>query len=161
MTVTKTEIGLRVMKDRSVTLTPRQRSAFILFDGKRSRSEVKAATAPTGVTEEDIDKLFELGLLADTVPEPDAQQVADAAAATEAAEQHRERTPQQRYADAYPIATQLTAGLGLRGLRLNLAVEAATSYEALRELAPKIREAVGPGKFAALSHALEDDWPSP
>ena len=40
-----------------------------------------------------------------------------------------------------PIATQLTAALGLRGFRLNLAVEGATSYEQLAaQLAPKIRE---------------------
>jgi len=35
----------------------------------------------------------------------------------------------ERYAEAYPIATQLTADLGLRGFRLNLAVEAALDYE--------------------------------
>ena len=62
--------------------------------------------------------------------------------------------PQQRYAEAYPIATKLTAGLGLRGVRLNLAVEGATSYEDLLALSPKIRDAVGAEKFAPLAKAL-------
>ena len=66
------------------------------------------------------------------------------------------RTPQQRYQDAYPVATRLTASLGLRGFRLNLAVEAAASYEQLLELAPKIGAAVGPEQFAALDKALND-----
>ena len=63
---------------------------------------------------------------------------------------------QQRYKDAYPIATQLTGSLGLKGFRLNLQVEGTTSYEDLLALAPKIRAAVGPEKAAALDKALND-----
>ena len=65
------------------------------------------------------------------------------------------RTPQQRYQDAYPIATRLTASLGLKGFRLNLAVEAASNYDELRGLAPKIREAVGADKCMMLDLALD------
>ena len=65
-------------------------------------------------------------------------------------------TPQERYQRAYPIATRITAGLGLRGFRLNLAVEAAGSYEQLLELAPRIREAVGEEKFRPLGLALSE-----
>jgi hypothetical protein len=36
MILVKTDTGQQVFKDRSVRLTPRQRSAFILFDGRRS-----------------------------------------------------------------------------------------------------------------------------
>ena len=61
---------------------------------------------------------------------------------------------QAHYSKAYPIATRLTAGLGLRGFRLNLAVEAAADLDKLKELAPKIREAVGPEKFLELENAL-------
>jgi hypothetical protein len=42
----------------------------------------------------------------------------------------------------------------LRGFRLNLAVEAAGDLDKLKELAPKIREAVGPEKFLELENAL-------
>ena len=66
------------------------------------------------------------------------------------------RSDQQRYTDAYPIATELTAGMGLRGFRLNLAVEGAGSFSDLAALAPKIREAVGDAKFARFDKALFD-----
>ena len=60
------------------------------------------------------------------------------------------RSDQQRYKDAYPIATQLTGSLGLRGFRLNLSVEGTANYEQLLALLPKIEAAVGPEKAAAL-----------
>lgn len=138
----KTNAGQQVLKDRSVTLTPRQRAVFILIDGKRSLDDVLQATAAAGVTREDVDRLFELGLVADSSPA-----IAPAAPVDP-------RTPQERYAEAYPIATRLTASLGLRGVRLNLAVEGATSYEDLLALSPKIRDAVGTDKFAPLAKAL-------
>ncbi len=61
----KTQTGLQMMKDRSVTLGPRQRSAFILFDGRRTLEEVLVATAGTGVTRESIEQLVAQGLLAE------------------------------------------------------------------------------------------------
>ena len=61
---------------------------------------------------------------------------------------------QQRYQAAYPIATRLTAALGLRGFKLNLAVEAAANWEELVGLAPKIRAAVGTDRAVELDRAL-------
>ena len=57
---------------------------------------------------------------------------------------------------AYPIAIRLTAGLGLRGFRLNLAVEAAGDLDKLKALAPRIKEAVGAEKFRELQSSLDD-----
>ena len=147
MIFVKTESGRQVIKDRSVPLTPRQRATLILCDGKHSVGQVLAATSAMGVTEDDLNQMSQLGLL-QIAPDP----VAEAALAQAALSQAR--GPQQRYQDAYPIAAGLTASLGLRGFRLNLSVEAATSYEMLAELAPKIKEAVGPEKYAALDRAL-------
>ena len=147
MKLVKTEAGLRVMKDRSVALTPRQRAAFILCDVRHTVDHVLAATRSVGVTSDDIQHLIDLGLLAEA-PDLEAQ------AAQEAARALHERTPRQRYQDAYPIATRLTASLGLRGFRLNLAVEAAGDYEHLRDLAPRIRQAVGDAAYAPLETAL-------
>lgn len=156
MSIVKTEAGLQVMKDRSVPLTPRQRSVFILVDGKRSMQELLTASAAMGVSPEDIEQLFELGLITDSTPQPSPGERAAAVAQDEAAKEHNARSPMQRYQEAYPIATKLTAALGLRGFRLNLAVEAAGNYEQLLELAPRIREAVGSDKFAALDKALNN-----
>jgi hypothetical protein len=153
MLIAKTEAGQQVVKDRSIALTPRQRSTLILVDGKRTFEQLLAATAPAGVTREDLARLFELGLVSDAIPRQAV--TAAAAAAAAAAAQHRlHRSPQERYAEAYPIATRITAALGLRGVRLNLAVEAATSLEQLLEVAPRIREAVGAEKYGPLDKAL-------
>ncbi|MDM0048249.1 hypothetical protein [Variovorax sp. J22R115] len=170
MILVKTEAGHQALKDRSVRLTPRQRSAFILFDGKRSLNDV--LEAGMGIAREDIDKMVELGLLgqvggssdaanagADGKPAmPDVPARVPSAPPTEmlpvASSLPSERSSQQRYKDAYPIATQLTGSLGLRGFRLNLSVEGTSTYEELVELLPKIRAAVGPEKVAALELAL-------
>ncbi len=167
MIYTKSETGHQVIKDRSVPLSPRQRSAFILFDGKRSVDNVLAATAGLGVTREDVQYMADQGLLVarpSASPAPLAAAAApvappiaggaEAPPASAAPAATSDRSAQQRYQDAYPIATQLTAGLGLRGFRLNLAVEGAGSFEKLLELAPKIRDAVGAEKYASLDKAL-------
>jgi ribosomal protein L12E/L44/L45/RPP1/RPP2 len=156
MIVTKTDLGHQVIKDRSMQLTPRQRSALILVDGRRTMSDLQSAMTAAGIAHEELRKLMELGLVVDKEPEVTAAQQAAVASAAAAAAQHKRRTPQERYAEAYPIATRLTASLGLRGFRLNLAVEAAGNYDDLLELAPRIRDAVGAEKFTPLDNALND-----
>jgi hypothetical protein len=180
MILVKTEAGQQVFKDRSVPLSPRQRTAFILFDGKRSVDEVLAAG--NGIAREEIDQMVDLGLLqpaagskaaaspkapepatagktaATAAPQPSGGSKPPEAAKPKPAEPAPAagRSRQQRYKDAYPIATQLTGALGLMGFRLNLQVEGTTSYEDLVALAPKIRAAVGAEKAAALDKALND-----
>jgi hypothetical protein len=181
MVLVKTQAGQEALKDRQGGLTSRQRSAFILFDGKRSTGEVLAATAAMGITQDDVQAMISLGLLepqsgsgagaavaAAAAAKGTGQAVASANAASSASSTSYEatvameavqgsgRSDQQRYTDAYPIATELTAGLGLRGFRLNLAVEGAGSFSDLAALAPKIREAVGDAKFARFDKALFD-----
>jgi hypothetical protein len=165
MKLVKTELGQRVLKDRSVPLSPRQRAAFILFDGKTAE-QVLASTAAMGVTRDDVDYMLQQGLLepvAGTAAAPAPPAASDMPMPVPGAPLDvplgttgilLERTPQQRYQDAYPIATKLTASLGLRGFRLNLAVEGALNYEQLRELAPRIKDAVGEKAFAELDRAL-------
>lgn len=186
MVLVKTQAGQAALKDRHGSLTSRQRSAFILFDGKRSTGEVLAATAAMGITQEDVQAMIAHGLLAPLsgagaavppaapadsatpsssaapagsgVPGAGEASPADSAygAGVEAPVEGSGRSPKERYQAAYPIATELTAGLGLRGFRLNLAVEGAGSFEDLAALAPKIREAVGDAKFERLDKALFD-----
>ncbi|MGJ7610987.1 MULTISPECIES: hypothetical protein [unclassified Variovorax] len=159
MILVKTPAGHQALKDRSVPLSPRQRSAFILFDGKRSLDDVLAAGM--GISREDIDRMVELGVLAPvggvaSGPSDAAIYPASPVAAPATVPASTGRSNQQRYKDAYPIATQLTGSLGLMGFRLNLQVEGTGSYEDLVALAPKIRAAVGPEKAAALDKALND-----
>src|ERR1700746_512914 len=100
MTLAKTEAGQQVLKDRSVALTPRQRAALILVDGKRSSLDVLGATAAAGVTRPDIDKLLELGPVTETRSQ-DAPLDEGRSLATQRLTPRSDRTPQQRYADAY------------------------------------------------------------
>ena len=130
-----------------------------------------AATAAMGITQDDVQAMIAQGLLAPVggqmpaaVANPVAGPATPALAEAPATDlgtvaspvEGSGRSPMERYKAAYPIATELTAGLGLRGFRLNLAVEGAGSFEDLAALAPKIREAVGDAKFERLDKALFD-----
>jgi hypothetical protein len=115
---------------------------------------VLGATAGLGVTMPDVEHLVKLGLLTteqDAAPAP--RPAAEAIPAATSASGHA--SAQQRYQNAYPIATRLTASLGLRGFRLNLAVEAAADYHQLENLVPKIRAAVGDDQCLSLERALQ------
>jgi hypothetical protein len=168
MQLAKTPMGHQVMKDRSVALTPRQRAAFILIDGKRTVDQLLAVAGQAGVCRADLDKLLELGLVANVRPAPalgpesltvvtEKDGAVVAAGPQPVDDPAPTRTPQEKYAQAYPIATRLTAGLGLRGVMLNIAVEGAGGHEALLAVAPRILAAVGPEKFAPLDKALNGD----
>lgn len=163
MIYAKTEVGQLALQSRSKALAPRQRSALIMFDGKRSLKSVLTATAGLGITEDDINHLVQWNFLAVvengmTTSEVPAPATLSAGSATSGQTDSDLPSPdaQAHYSRAYPIATRLTAGLGLRGFRLNLAVEAAGNLAKLQELAPRIKEAVGPEKFGELQNALYD-----
>jgi hypothetical protein len=149
MNLAKTDAGMLVLKDRHAGLTPRQRAALILFDGRRTLEEVLAATAAGGVTRADIDRLVAMGLVAErgtfvaSVPAPLAPGAPP------------EPTDRERYLQAYPLATELTAQLGPAGERLHLAVEAAGNLAELQALAPDIRAATGSSRYARLGMLLK------
>ncbi len=154
MIFAKTEMGQLALKERQGgRLTPRQRSAFILFDGQRTAQQVLAATAAMGITMDDVQAMVDLGLLGPRGSRAPASGADEGEVAPDD-EGSDTRSAMERYKDAYPIAIELTAGLGLRGFRLNLAVEGTTGYEELLRLAPRIREAVGDAPYARLERAL-------
>jgi hypothetical protein len=153
----KTESGKSALQNHSIALTRAQRSAFILFDGKRSTVEILEAMTVLGITEDDVNHLLALGLLevsaTQNLPRPVQKAQAVSAPSSGVAPGI---SAQEQYLKAYPIATRLTAALGLRGFRLNLAVEAAGDVMKLQALAPKIKEAVGSEKFKELEAALNN-----
>jgi hypothetical protein len=156
MKLTKTETGQQAFKARSPLFSARQRTAFIMFDGQKSVDQVLSAAASLGLSPEDVEHMVEHGFLA---PAPGEALLALAQAAQNVADQtaadvFNARTPQERYAQAKPLATQLTAALGLRGFRLNLAVESAAGFEDLLALLPKIRDAVGAPACEELDRVL-------
>ena len=158
MRLAKTEAGKMAVSDRSIPLSPRQRSALIIFNGERSLEEVLKMVAGLGFTKVDVDHMVSIGLLVDV----------DLLGATKIDVQPKPIEPlggfvelddaQARYKIAYPLATQLTASMGFRGFRLNLAIEAAGSYSQLVQLFPKIKEAAGAEKSLALENALRGSF---
>jgi hypothetical protein len=158
MKLYKTVLGQSAFKERSPLFSSRQRSTFILFDGKKSVGQVLAQAAGMGMTQTDVDYLLALGFLAAhavELPVDSGLQPLESVSALGELTPGEPRSERQRYFDAKPLATQLTASLGLRGFRLNLAVEAADGYQELLDLLPKIQEAVGAKASQALVQALK------
>ncbi len=160
----KTELGQQTFKDRNGALSMGQRSAFIMFDGEKDDAVILKSLGAMGVSTEDIKHLLELGLIeaVDGANTASLSKAVGSVAASPSLSPFSEAealqapalSDQERYQRAYLVATKLTSGLGLRGFRLNLSVESASSYKDLVALAPKIRDAVGDEKFAELTKAL-------
>jgi hypothetical protein len=149
----KTELGQQTFKDRNTALSTKLRSALIFFDGSKDDSLVLSSLAVMGLVQEDIQTLVQQGLI--EAVESHSKPAPLASSPPAQPETASTMSDQDRYKQAYPVATRLTSGLGLRGFRLNLSLESAGSYQDLIALAPKIREAVGDEKFAELQRALK------
>ena len=147
MRLTKTDHGIQVLRDRSVALTARQRGALILCDARHPKARVLANAAAAGVSELDIQYLIQIGLVAEV---RDEQEIA----AARMAQEFRDRPTLERFRDAYPMAVKLSGSLGLRGFRINMAVEKASSYEDLCKVASTLKAAVKPEAFRPLERLL-------
>ena len=64
MYLIKTTEGQQAFKERHADLSQRLRSAFLLFDGNRSLSQVLEATSALGISKDDILALISRGWLA-------------------------------------------------------------------------------------------------
>lgn len=131
-------------------MSARQRAAFLLFDGQRPLEEVLSSTVGLGLTQADILDLVEKEFL----QAPVAQAGTSAAPATETTNTPSGESDVDRYKKAYPIAIRITAALGLRGFRLNLAVEGAGGYHDLVALLPAIAKSAPAAAVKELSQAL-------
>jgi len=148
----KTEAGQQAFKQRSPEMSARQRSAFLQFDGQRRTAEVLGTMAGLGVTEGDIQHMVSKGFLtaAESTSSPTEPTPGQRGLSEELSPEEKAR----RYQSAYPIAIRLTAGLGLRGVRLNLAVEAAGGYDDLMKLVPSLNQALGEAATFELRRTL-------
>jgi hypothetical protein len=171
MAHTKTESGLKAFNTRSGQIAPRLRPAFILFDGTKTDEQILSITGKLGVTQSDIDYLVQQGLISGQSssqgirvdldsPAPQSSQPTVAQKVLSPNSENGSapaatRTPQERYRDAKPLATMITANLGFRGFRLNMAVEGASGYDELLALLPKIQAAAGERACMALEWALK------
>ena len=154
MRLTKTEAGKKAISDRSIPISPRQRSALIIFNGERTLDDVLLMLVGLGFTQADADQLIALGLISPVLDSGKTNVVSESKSKEQLGGFVDLEAAQSRYKVAYPLATQLTASMGFRGFRLNLAVEAAGSYSQLVQLFPKIKDAAGAEKSLALENAL-------
>ena len=162
MYLVKTPEGQLAFKERHADLSQRLRSAFLLFDGRRSLMQVLEATSALGVNKDDILAPVGKGWLAtressvaaDAAAQAHASSLSKSSSASLATADVDPGSAQRRYQRAYPIAVSITGALGLKGFRLNLAVEAAMGYEQLAALAPRIRDAAGDKAYTSLHRAL-------
>jgi hypothetical protein len=151
----KTDAGKDAVTAHSNLLSSKQRAGLILINGERSLDDILKMVGGIGFTAADVSHMLELGLIVElpgrlaATPSP-----SKTSSASKLGEIVDVDTAQSCYKLAYPLATQLTAKMGLRGFRLNLAVEAAGSYAQLVQLFPKIQEATGAEKAKALEAAL-------
>ncbi|MGE8319951.1 MAG: hypothetical protein ACN6O3_14480 [Comamonas sp.] len=151
----KTAFGSQALKSRDPVLPQRLRAAFILFDGHKSVAQVAAllpTAGPGALNAEDVQSLLESGLLeaiADTPRAAPLEPIAEPAPdPLSPSEQH------QRYLHAYPLVNTLVVDLGLRGLRLQAALDKTQGYDGLVALLPRLREAVAAPKLQPLEKLL-------
>lgn len=146
----KTPTGVRVIKDRSVNLTHCQRLALIVLDGRRTVAEILALTEDCGTTIKDFEHLVDLGVVegqTGVAEKPEIQPGIGAQVVGVDDLRHR-------YEVAYPLAVSLASSLGLGGVGLILAVERASCYTELVEVAQKLSAVVGSSRFRPLKEAL-------
>ena len=138
MLYVKTDAGKDAIKAHNNLLNSKQRTGLILINGERPLEDILKMVAGIGFTMADVSHMLELGLIVELpASAPTMSTLVKLAAAEPLGGFVEIDAAQSRYKLAYPLATQLTAGMGLRGFRLNLAVEAAGSYSALVQLFPK------------------------
>jgi hypothetical protein len=157
MTFAKTELGLEVLKNRSIALLPKQRAMLIMADGSKDGAQLLALTAGMGTTVEDLTDLVSKGLIVTgqgVVLKPAAAPAAKPPAAPpvvpvpvpvavasvpELSVEAAVARPAD-YKSAYIAGVALTSGLGFRGFRLNMSMESAANVEEIKVLRPQLLE---------------------
>ncbi len=172
MRLSKTPIGQKKFKDRSVPLTLSQRAAFIIFDGQRTVADVLEETQGLGLGIDDIARMVQLHFLAPTgvqevftvskfqateflkYSDENAELLVEIESTIEPEIVAIELSLLERHQRAHPIALALVSKLGLRAFRLNALVRAANDAPELLLLLPRIEAAVGEDACVLLRRTL-------
>lgn len=144
---TKTAAGLQEIQTRQLRLTPRLRSLLVLVDGKQHADALLETLKPMGVTEEHFKELHQMGLIdSPTGAAPVSAPIAEVApaqaidAAVAAADTEHQAADLQM--ELYRLFGQAVGSLGLRGFKLQLQLEKATSLDDYRAFAGPVANAV-------------------
>lgn len=159
MPFTKTELGIKAFQERSAFMSARQRAVFVLINGLRDTSTILRLTSGLGVSVEDLSHLYYRGWIARAMLPPGGPAIVDSQFQSAFANIAPPAPPHaldesERFLLAKTLAVQIGGSLGLFGLPLKIAVEAADDCEALRTLLPRLRKAAGPERCQELERIL-------
>jgi hypothetical protein len=154
MIYVKTDSGRQALKERAESMPRKYHFPFLACDGVRDSADILRASASQGFLEADLQHLAQLGYIKAVVAQSAAGSKSEPVLPTAAQVANTQRNVNSLI-EAQQMATALTAKLGLRGFRVNMAVEAAHSLADLRALLPRIQEAVGPAAAKALADLLK------
>ena len=149
MIYVKTAAGRQALKDRAETMPRKYHFPFLMCDGVRDSADILAASVQHGFTSVDLYQMVQLGFV-EPMPTKVPTRLGLETAPVSAAAESQARPSQQQasvFFDASKLATALSANLGLRGFRLNLAVQTASNLTDLDALLPQLEKALG---FAAV-----------
>jgi hypothetical protein len=152
MIYVKTAAGRQALKERSESMPRKFHFPFLMCDGVRDSAEILTASASHGFTSVDLYEMVQAGFIA-----PAATTSATSAApqaALSATTSHSQSAA--LFIEAEHLATSITAKLGLRGFRLNMAVERAGNLADLKALLPQIQEAAGMAAAKPLADYLKN-----
>jgi hypothetical protein len=151
----KTELGRQALKERSESMPRKYHFPFMMCDGQRDHADILIAEARTGFGLEDLEQMLVLGFIA---PLP-VKTVPVKADPINTATLDVKAMPTQQQAnvflDASKMATALSANLGLRGFRLNLAVQTASNLTDLDALLPQLEKVLGVETVKPLADLLK------
>ncbi len=152
MIYVKTAAGRQALKERAENMPRKYHFPFLMCDGVRDSADILAASVQHGFTSVDLYQMVQLGFV-----EPASKTIAPALQAVTAPTSESSSSPNANaMIEAHHLATAMTAKLGLRGFRLNMAVETASSLQDFRALLPKIEEAAGVATAKPLADLLKN-----
>jgi hypothetical protein len=152
MIYVKTAAGRQALKERSESMPRKFHFPFLMCDGVRDSAEILTASASHGFTSVDLYEMVQAGFIAPAA----AAAATSAASATAASAQAVTTQGAALFIEAEHLATSITAKLGLRGFRLNMAVERAGNLADLKALLPQIQEAAGVAAAKPLADYLKN-----
>jgi hypothetical protein len=155
MIYVKTAAGRLALKERSETMPRKYHFPFLMCDGVRDAADILAASAQHGFSSIDLYQMVQLGFIEPASAEHVDTPVQQAQTAVIASENIATTVNTALLMQAQHLATSITAKLGLRGFRLNMAVERVNSLADLRALLPQIEETAGPLAVKPLTDFLK------
>ena len=151
----KTELGRRALKERSEAMPRKYHFPFMMCDSVRDHADILTAEARTGFSFSDIEQMIQLGFIAPLPPKAVAARLDSVTTPVVAVQTMPTQAQANVFFEASKIATALSANLGLRGFRLNLAVQTASNLADLDALLPQLEKALSSQAVKPLADLLK------